>query len=59
MCSRVRTTVCLYKRDINETIEEKAWWDLLIDAVSGFQEIVEPVSDQTAVVRQLTSHLRI
>ena len=55
--SRVGTIIRLHHLDFNETLEEKAWWELHKDAVSYFDKIQESAPYKTATVRPLTSHI--
>ena len=55
--SRVSTTVRLHYKDFNETVCEKARWDLNKDTTCCFVEILEAAPNKTAAAWPLTSHL--
>ena len=53
---RINTTVWLHYLDSNETLGEKAGWELLKEAACCLQQILEVAAYKTAAVQPLTSH---
>ena len=51
------TVVWLHYLDSNETLGEKARWELYKDAACCFEQILELAPYKTVVIQLLTSHL--
>ena len=56
-CSHFSTIVWLHHSEFNETLGEKARWELDKDTACYFEQILEAAAYKTAVIQPLTSHL--
>ena len=57
-CGCVNTTVCMHHLDANQTHGEKARWELHENVTYCFEQILETITNKTAVVWPPTSHLK-
>ena len=55
-CCHVGTTVWMHHLDFNETLGEKASWELN-NAACSFYQIMETAPNKTVAVQPLASHL--
>ena len=47
----------MHHMDADKAYREKDWWELVKNAISYIEQILDPTSHETAAIRALNSHL--